>query len=60
MKRALFVTMILLLFSVTGCEKEATPEAAIHQGAQTRDDAKALQAESQKRLDDGNKILDGK
>lgn len=58
---ALFVLAVLTLLTV-GCsvEKAATPDAEMSAAVKTRDDAKAIQAESQTRVNDANTVLDGK
>ena len=51
---------LTLLTAGCGVEKAATPDAEMSAAVKTRDDAKALQAESQTRVNDANTVLDGK
>ena len=52
----------LLTVFASGCavDKAATPDAEMSAAVKTRDDARALQSDSQTRVKDANAILDGK
>ena len=56
----LFLAGLTLLTAGCSVEKAATPDAEMSAAVKTRDDAKAIQAESQTRVNDANTVLDGK
>ena len=58
MKYGIFLLILGLL--VSGCEREAAPEAAVQTAVQSKDRAAALQKESQQRVSEADAIVGGK
>jgi hypothetical protein len=58
----LIATVAIVMAVMSGCavDKSATPDAEMSAAVKSRDDARAIQAESQTRAKDANAVLDGK
>lgn len=55
-----YLVLFALMLLLVGCERDATPEAAIHSAMTSKSNASALQKETQQRVTEGEKIADGK
>lgn len=61
-----FTAALLIALTLTGItagcasDPDAMPEAEMSAALKTRDEAKALQAESKTRVNDANAVIDGK
>lgn len=59
---AFLVLGISLAGMTTGCavDEAATPDAEMSAAVKTRDDAKVIQADTKRRVNDANAVLDGR
>jgi outer membrane biogenesis lipoprotein LolB len=55
----IFLCLVALAL-LSGCEREATPEAAVQTAVQSKDRAATLQKESQQRVSEVDAIVGGK
>jgi hypothetical protein len=55
-----FFFIVILCLPLLGCQKEATPEAAVHSAMTSKEKANALQSETAQRNAEGERIADGK
>ncbi|MDX1932239.1 MAG: hypothetical protein SFU56_06515 [Capsulimonadales bacterium] len=60
LRTVICLSMLWCAISLTGCRREETPEAAVKAGANSRDRAKAFQAESERRQQAGEALLNGR
>ncbi|WP_309714322.1 hypothetical protein [Armatimonas sp.] len=54
------ILLMILGLLMSGCEREATPEAAVQTAVQSKDRAATLQKESQQRVSEADAIVGGK